>query len=229
MVCDPPQLFPRPKDGSAYTPWQQEVQRSFSRMHSSWNQSLMMNQFRGSYGYYRAYAFHQRMSLMAKARAETHAHEEATKQKKIEDFREQYILTDPETGVKYALTVETINGELVATLGMAISNPEGGWELIGDLLVLNTEEQQLTQDKLSMSQVAESIGSGGVRKFIEFIQNPLYGPEFFISNIESTVTANSSKKAIPGPVRFGMKAASWGHTNFPNDQLRHIIASFLII
>jgi hypothetical protein len=84
------------------------------------------------------------------------------------------------------------------------------------------------QGWLTMDQVAVAIGIGGIRRFIQFIQDPDYGPSFFLNSITGTVTANSSNTSIPGPIRFGMQAASWGHTFFPNDELRHIIASFLI-
>jgi RHS repeat-associated protein len=81
---------------------------------------------------------------------------------------------------------------------------------------------------LTMDQVAVAIRIGGIRRFIEFVQDHRYGPEFFLESIEQVQTANSEKQVIPSSVRFGMKAASWGHQYFANDELRHIIASFLI-
>lgn len=79
-----------------------------------------------------------------------------------------------------------------------------------------------------MDQVAVAIRIGGIRRFIQFIQDPDYGPSYFLKSIESTQTANSDKKAIPAPIRFGMQTANWGRTYFENDELRHIIGSFLI-
>ena len=53
----------------------------------------------------------------------------------------------------------------------------------------------------------------------------------FLDAVESTPTRNSDNPILPNALRFGFRAASWGHTNFPNpnyDELRHIVSSFLM-
>ena len=76
-----------------------------------------------------------------------------------------------------------------------------------------------------MSNVAADILDNGVLRFIEYAQDPNYGPEFFLNSIDAVQTANSGALVIG----FSLKTASWGHLFFGNnDELRHIIGAFLI-
>ena len=77
----------------------------------------------------------------------------------------------------------------------------------------------------NMSDVAADIMDNGVRRFIEYAQDPNYGSEFFLNSIDAVQTANSGAPVIG----FSLKTASWGHLFFGNnDELRHIIGAFLI-
>jgi len=71
---------------------------------------------------------------------------------------------------------------------------------------------------LTMAEVAEDINGAyyPVGRFLNYITNPEYGPDFFMRSINGWQTANSNNKLIPAPFRFGLKTASWGHNYFPD-------------
>jgi hypothetical protein len=77
----------------------------------------------------------------------------------------------------------------------------------------------------SISEVAEDILENGIRRFIEYIQNPKYGPTYFLKSIDAVETSNSENRLIG----FSLKTANWGHRYFGiNDEFRHIIGAFLV-
>lgn len=91
----------------------------------------------------------------------------------------------------------------------------------------------LPNEQLTMQQVADQINSAGeegIGVFMRFILDKKYGPEFFTESIRSRPeTRGSSSGLVPPSLAFGLKTAAWGHNYFgANDQIRHIIGSFMM-
>jgi hypothetical protein len=83
-----------------------------------------------------------------------------------------------------------------------------------------------------MAQVADDINNAfyPIGRFLRYMEDPAYGPQFFITEIDKWQTANSDNAALPGWAKFALKTASWGHNYFPdpkNGNTRHVIGSFL--
>jgi hypothetical protein len=84
---------------------------------------------------------------------------------------------------------------------------------------------------IPMDAADKLILGSGIDAFMSFILDEDYGPEYFLSDIEKRKTRNSETKVLPEIVKFGLKAADWGHDMFPNphyDELRHQIGTFLM-
>ena len=80
-----------------------------------------------------------------------------------------------------------------------------------------------------MKQVADEIKSGGIGTFLNYITNKNYGPKFFTESIRSgPETRGSDSPFVPSDVAFGLKTAAWGQKYFRNDELRHMIGTFMV-